>query len=111
MHTVAETLAILAQQVRLIAAKTLDLTAARGAVLAQDVRMDQDSPPFDRSQLDGYAVMAAEALAGTELEVIGRADAGGVPFGGTPGPRQCVAINTGAIVPPWADAVLMVEQT
>ena len=75
--------------------------------------MDADSPPFDRSQLDGFAVIAAEARQGAELQLLGMVDAGGTLFSGqlTPGKTQCVGINTGGVMPTGADAVLMVELT
>src|SRR5437868_6032579 len=111
MHTVQDALATIAKIVQPIPPANLALDDARGRFLAQDVHMDQDSPPFDRAQVDGFAVIAAHAPAGARLEVIGRVDAGGTPFTAAPGPSQCVAINTGAVVPAWADAVIMVEHT
>ncbi len=48
------------------------LDAARGRVLAEDVRADRDSPAFDYSAMDGYAVRAADVEAAFR-----RADAGG----------------------------------
>ena len=47
------------------------LDAARGRVLAEDVRADRDSPAFNYSAMDGYAVRAADVEA-----VIRRADEG-----------------------------------
>ena len=84
------------------------LGAAAGRVLAVDVAADRDSPAFDRSARDGYAVRAAD-LPG-ELDVIGEVRAG-ERFAGTVGPGQAVEIMTGAPVPAGADAVVMVEDT
>jgi len=82
---------------------------ALGGVLAQDVRLDEDSPRFDRSQLDGFAVRAQDAVVGAALELAGQIDAGGRTFSDVMAPGTCLGINTGGIIPAGADAVLMVE--
>ncbi len=78
--------------------------------LAKPVSMDIDSPPFDRALLDGFAVQSKDACAGAQLHIVGRHDAGG-PANCRVAQGQCVAINTGAPLPPGADAVAMVEYT
>ena len=80
-------------------------------MLAEDVISDIDSPPHDKSLVDGFAVRSADVVAaGIELEVIERVTAGEVPTvpvrAGT-----AVQIMTGAPLPAGADAVVMVEQT
>ena len=84
-------------------------TGAWGAVLAETIRMGEESPRFDRAVVDGFALRSADGTVGAELEVAGRVDAGGTGFGGRIGERECVAINTGGVVPAGADAVMMVE--
>jgi molybdopterin molybdotransferase len=83
--------------------------SALGRVLAENLTATSDIPPFDRSALDGYAVIAADvAQAPATLELAGMSRAGG----GIPGivtSGQCMAIMTGAPVPEGADAVQMVE--
>jgi molybdopterin molybdotransferase len=93
---------------RLQAESAPSLEAARGRVLAEDVRSDRDAPPFRRSMRDGYAVRAAEGAAPRRLA--GEVAAGG-EFAGELPPAACVAIMTGAPVPAGADAVVMVEHT
>jgi molybdopterin molybdotransferase len=39
-------------------------------VVAQDYASDIDSPPFDKSIMDGYALRAADASVGASLTVI-----------------------------------------
>ncbi|AYG02807.1 gephyrin-like molybdotransferase Glp [Gryllotalpicola protaetiae] len=80
------------------------LGAALGRVLADDVRTPIDLPPFDNSQMDGYAVRA-DAAAGP-LRVSGHVAAGD-PITAFPG--GAVAIMTGAPVPLGADAIVPVE--
>jgi molybdopterin molybdotransferase len=84
---------------------------ALGAVLAEDITSDIDSPPHDKSVMDGFAVRAADcSSADIELEVIEQVTAGQTPQK-TLGPHQATRIMTGAPLPAGADAVVMVEKT
>ena len=92
-------------------AKTVPFESALGLCLAQDVRSDIDMPPFDRSAMDGYAVIAEDTVrAPIELTVIEDIAAGYMPtikvLCG-----QASKIMTGAAVPEGADAVVKVEET
>ena len=54
----------------------IELADAVGRVLAEDVVADTDLPPFDRSQMDGYAVIAADTRnAPVALKVVGESAA------------------------------------
>ncbi len=86
----------------------VELCAAAGRVLAEDVAADRDSPALARSVRDGYAVRAADVPG--ELRVIGEVRAG-ERFAGTVGPGEAVEIMTGAPIPEGADAVIMIEHT
>ncbi len=80
-------------------------------VLAEDVPSDTDSPPFEKSMMDGYAVRAEDVGENeTSLLLVGTLTAGEQPQGELP-PGKCIRIMTGAIVPPGADAVVPREQT
>ncbi len=80
-------------------------------VLAQSVRSDIDSPPFDKSLVDGFAVRSDDLRAGRHrLQVIERVSAGQVP-GEPVRPGVAIQIMTGVQIPAGADAVVMVEQT
>ncbi|MFZ1701852.1 MAG: gephyrin-like molybdotransferase Glp [Pyrinomonadaceae bacterium] len=87
------------------------LTSSVGRILAEDIVADTDLPPFDRSQMDGYAVRAADTVnAPTKLRVVGESAAGrGWPK--TLKPGQAIRIMTGAPVPAGADAMQKVELT
>jgi molybdopterin molybdotransferase len=89
------------------------LLQSTGRVLATAVRADRDLPPFPRSTRDGYAVRAADCLAGATLKIIGEIRAGAsldaAPANVAAG--ECVEIMTGASVPQGADAVLMYEHS
>jgi molybdopterin molybdotransferase len=89
-------------------AERVPLLAALGRVLREPARADLDSPPFDASAMDGYALRAADAV--QPLRLIGES-AAGAAFTGTVGPGECVRIFTGAPVPAGADCVVKQEDT
>ncbi|MDX1389627.1 MAG: molybdopterin molybdotransferase MoeA, partial [Acidobacteriota bacterium] len=90
----------------------VDLADAPGRVLAEEIVADRDFPPTDRSAMDGFAVRVDDIAAdGATLEIEGEIRAG-QPLGTQRvGPGRAFRIMTGAIVPPGADAVVMVEVT
>lgn len=84
----------------------LPLGKALGRILRTDARADADSPPFDASAMDGYALRRADIT--QALRVTGTAQAGAA-FTGTLRPGECVRILTGAPVPAGADCVVKQE--
>ncbi len=57
--------------------ENIALSAALGRVLRANVVADSDLPPFDRSQMDGYAVVAVDTRnAPVTLQIIGESAAG-----------------------------------
>jgi len=112
-HTVAAALDWLDAQLRPLDAEIVRVGAASGRVLADAVSSDVDVPGFDRSTMDGYAVVAAGTDgAGTynrlSLTVIGDAMPGR-PFNGSVNGGEAVRVMTGAPMPRGADAVLPAE--
>ena len=96
--------------------ETVPLARARQRVLACTVVSPVDVPAFDRSNVDGFALVAADTFGAMEerpralalnAEVIepGRAPAEVVA------PGRASIIATGGMLPRGADAVIMVEQT
>ena len=84
---------------------------ALGQVLAEDVASDLDSPPFDKSMMDGYAVRAADCQSnGVELTLVEEIQAGAMPTKAV-GAGECSRIFTGAPIPTGADAVVMKEKS
>jgi molybdopterin molybdotransferase len=81
---------------------------ALGRILAEPVVAKRTQPPFASSAMDGYAVIAADATVGAQLEVIGEAAAGHL-FDGRVKPGEAVRIFTGGAVPDGADGVLIQE--
>ncbi|RWZ51501.1 molybdopterin molybdenumtransferase MoeA [Labedella phragmitis] len=87
------------------------LDDALGRVTTAPVASPVDLPLFRNSQMDGFAVRAAEvADAPVSLPVVGEVAArAGEPAALRPG--TAVRIMTGAVVPEGADAVVPVEDT
>ena len=84
---------------------------ARGLVTTETVVAPELVPPFDNTAMDGFAVRSSDvADAPVTLAVAGTV-AAGVPPNITVGAQQAVRIMTGAVIPPGADAVVMVELT
>jgi molybdopterin molybdotransferase len=91
------------------------LDDAAGRVAAAAVTSPIDVPPFARSAMDGYAVIAADTAAATSdsparLRILDRIYTG-QPSSVTVTPGTCAEISTGAPLPAGADAVVMVEDT
>ncbi len=84
------------------------LDAARGRVLAETVRLDRDSPPFDHSAMDGYAVRISDLAEGRDLPVLAESRPGRAAPA-MPSRRGCVRIATGAPRPDGAEAVVKRE--
>lgn len=78
-------------------------------VLAQEITAVTDSPPFDNSSMDGYAVRAVEARAGSRLRVQETAQPAGGDLGLSLESGEAIRIFTGAVIPGGADAVIMQE--
>jgi molybdopterin molybdotransferase len=78
-------------------------------VLAQEIVAVTDSPPFDNSSMDGYAVHAAEAMVGARLRVKESVQAAGGDLGLLLESGEAIRIFTGAVIPEGTDAVIMQE--
>jgi molybdopterin molybdotransferase len=83
-------------------------------VLANDVHTGIPLPPFDNSQMDGFAVRSAELRAATAERPVQLPATATIPAGAPVSalPEGAVApIMTGAPLPAGADAVVPVERT
>jgi molybdopterin molybdotransferase len=111
MIQVAEAIKIILEKAAPLPSEEVLLAEALGRVLAEDVAADTDLPPFDRAQMDGYAVRS-EDLRETpaRLRVVGEA-AAGKGWRGTLRACEAVRIMTGAPLPSGADSVQQVEVT
>jgi molybdopterin molybdotransferase len=91
--------------------EAIPVTSALGRVTASAVLSPVDLPLFRNSQMDGFAVHAADVAAvPVELPIVGAIPASAAsPAALAPG--TAVRIMTGAVVPEGADAVIPVEDT
>ena len=112
MLEVAEALAAVLEHARPRRPEAVPLSpVVLGRVLAMHATADRDSPPFDKSLRDGYAVRSADCAGGAaELRVVEEVPAGAVPAKAV-GPGECARLFTGAPIPDGADAVVMQEDT
>jgi molybdopterin molybdotransferase len=111
MITVEEAIRIIKEQAEALPVETVALADALGRVLAEDIVADSDLPPFDRAQMDGYAVRSADtAIVPVQLRVAGES-AAGRGWHDSMKPGEAVRIMTGAPVPDGADSVQKVEVT
>jgi len=95
------------------AVQSVPLDQAIGRVLADDLVALEGVPPFDRSMVDGFAVVASDTFGCSDALPALLALAGEVEMGAEPTctcqPGVCVRIPTGGKVPAGADAVVMLE--
>ena len=105
----------LAGEFAVVAAERVPLSGANGRVLAADFVASIDLPGFRRSTMDGYAVCARSTFGASEsgpalLTIVGSVEMGAAAEVSV-SPGQAARILTGGMVPPGADAVVMVEHT
>jgi molybdopterin molybdotransferase len=93
----------------------VELSNALGRVTAAAILAPHALPPFARSTVDGYAVVAADTYGASDtipayLKIIGE-----VPMGAASSfplrKTTCASIHTGGMLPTGADAVVMLENT
>ena len=96
--------------------ETVTLAAALGRVLARDVTAPIDVPPFDRANVDGFALRSAETAgagdtAPRRFQLNGEVIVCGHPPALEVTPGSATTIATGGVLPRGADAVVMIEHT
>ena len=96
-------------------AEVVGLNDALGRVLHEDVVADDFVPGFDRSTVDGYAVISSDTFGCSESIPAMLSLSGEVLMGhaakGVLLPGSCIAVSTGGDLPEGADAVVMLEFT
>ena len=97
-----------------VSAETIPVSQAGSRVLAEDIFAPINLPPFDNSQMDGYAVHEKDlnsptaATAPLRLRIAAPVPAGVEPAALEPG--TAAPIMTGAMIPPGAAAVVPIER-
>jgi putative molybdopterin biosynthesis protein len=92
----------------------IPLDAALGRILAADVLAPVDVPSFDRSNVDGFAVVAEDTFSASEevprlVQLIEEQIHTGIVPKAAIRSGEAAAIATGGMMPRGADAVVMVE--
>ncbi|MBL8034827.1 MAG: molybdopterin molybdenumtransferase MoeA, partial [Leptospiraceae bacterium] len=116
MLSVSEAQTLILAEARSFGTEKIALEKSFGRVLAENVMADRDYPPFNRSAMDGYAIVAEKFTAQKEYPVLGTIYAGDA----LASPRrksEAVAVNgegsvkimTGAAVPAPYNAVIRRE--
>jgi molybdopterin molybdotransferase len=112
MIEVREAVRILSEAVEPLGSVEVPLERASGRILAGRIDADRDFPPTDRSAMDGYAVRSADLDGPDSRLLIAGEIRAGEPAGDiVVESGQAVRVFTGSVIPPGADAVVMVERT
>jgi molybdenum cofactor synthesis domain-containing protein len=107
MVSVEEALETILHHAQPLGHETIELTHARGRILAQNIVADADLPGLARSSVDGYAVIAGDEAA--DFDILEEVTAGRLAHAQVL-PGNAVRIMTGGSLPHGADAVVMVEE-
>ncbi len=115
LDSVQNAMELIAKYQKLTEIEEISIRDAHKRVLAEDIMAYHDSPPFDKSAMDGFAVIAentfgASQSAPKELKVIDAIGAGDFSEK-TVGEGEAIVIATGAPIPDGANAVIMKEYT
>jgi len=102
---------------RIVDVEEVDLIAAAGRVCGEDIRAPTDFPAYDRSAVDGYAVVAEDTFGASptnpvELRLVYRIELGADPSS-LPEIRrgEAAEVPTGGPIPRGANAVVPHEHT
>lgn len=114
--SVSEAKALILAEARSFGTERIALEKSFGRVLAENARADRDYPPFNRSAMDGYAIVADRFEREEPYDIVGTLFAGGAPPPNIPrlrgrqeGDKAALKIMTGAAVPEPYDAVIRRE--
>lgn len=111
MIPISKALRFIRRETAALADERIRIEDAVSRILAEDIIADDALPPFDRSQMDGYAVRSADVKSTpVTLQIVGES-AAGRGWHKRMQKGQAVRIMTGAPVPAGADAVQKVELT
>lgn len=90
-------------------------TDGQGRILSEDIFSAESIPPFDRSTVDGFALISSDTYGAGENMPAMLSIEGEILMGETPEKPitrgECMKISTGGMLPDGADGVIMVEHT
>lgn len=110
-----EALKVLFSHVKETPKESIETVKALNRILDEKVTSEIDVPPFDKSAMDGYAVIAENTFGASPKNPKTIKKIGAVEIGQTTdktiNPGEAIQISTGAPVPEGADAVIKIEET
>ncbi len=91
----------------------VEITKALGRVAFEDIFSQLDVPDFNRSTVDGYAVVSKDTFGASEslpafINIIGKVEMGEASSLKV-SKGNCIYVPTGGMIPEGADAMLMIE--
>jgi molybdenum cofactor synthesis domain-containing protein len=111
MIEISKALRIIKRETKPLDSEEVRLAESIGRILAEDIFADSDMPPFDRSQMDGYAMKAKDTrTAPVQLRIVGES-AAGRGWNRELKDGEAIRIMTGARVPTGADSIQKIELT
>jgi molybdopterin molybdotransferase len=113
MRSIAEALNSMLPAFSPLGEEEVHLSASSGRYVSREVLARFDSPPFDNSAMDGYAVRASDVAGADQnsavrLPIRGESRAGG-PLPADSAPGTVCRIFTGAPIPAGADTIVLQE--
>lgn len=87
----------------------VELPDAVGRVLAEEIAVDRDLPPFDRVSMDGIAFAYRDWTSGCRTFRVQGSQAAGVPRQALTQQETCLEVMTGAVLPEGCDVVVRYE--
>jgi len=104
---------IVMQHLPVAQTRQVALKDAKGSILADKIVSTIDVPGFTRASKDGFAVRAEDTIESREDRPVSLRLRGRVPMGRQPeisvSPGEAAEVSTGSMMPPGADAVIMIE--
>lgn len=115
LEPLANALKIIGENQKKMPFEIIPISECHKRVIAEDIYSFHDSPPFDKSAMDGFALKAENTFGASQsapkcLKIIDEIGAGDFTDK-TVGENEAVLIATGAPIPEGANAVLMKEYT
>ena len=111
MIPVGKALKIIDENIEPLGTERVPLDVCVGRILAEDIVADCDMPPFNRSQMDGFALRSRDTRnVPVNLAIVGES-AAGKGWHKPLNRGEAVRIMTGAPIPEGADAVQQIELT
>ncbi|MBR5046744.1 MAG: molybdopterin molybdotransferase MoeA [Eubacterium sp.] len=113
--SIPEATSLICQSVHALEIEKIPIMDGLGRILAENVTTKIAQPPFPRSAMDGYAIIAEDSQnsshsAPKDLKVVGIQYAGD-PYFRSLKKGEALRIMTGAAIPDGADAVIRQEDT